>query len=72
MIYSEVQPEIKLKLFMYEAVYTVTALKKSNLYEDVFFSQKLRDYYNQNTLYVREFVRMFDRTKTLPYQFLEI
>ena len=43
LIYAEVQPETKLRLCMYEAAYTVSALKKSNVYDDVvFFYQKLK------------------------------
>ena len=40
LIYAEVQPEIKLRFCMYEAAYTVSALKKSNLYDDVVFITK--------------------------------
>ena len=40
LIYAEVQPEIKLRFCMYEAAYTVSALKKSNVYEDVVFITK--------------------------------
>ena len=35
--YAQVHPEIKLKFCMYKAVYTVSALKKSNIYDDVVF-----------------------------------
>ena len=45
LINAEVQPKIKLKFCMYKAVYTVSALEKINLYDDIaFFSQKIRDY----------------------------
>ena len=40
LIYAEVQPEIKLRFCMYEATYTVSALKKSNVYDDVVFITK--------------------------------
>ena len=40
LIYAEVQPEIKLRFWMYEAAYTVSALKKSNVYDDVVFITK--------------------------------
>ena len=40
LIYAEVQPEIKLRFCMYEAAYTVSALKKSNVYDDVVFITK--------------------------------
>ena len=35
LIYAEVQPEIKLRFCMYEVAYTVSALKKSYVYDDV-------------------------------------
>ena len=35
LIYAEVQAEMKLKFCMYEARHTVSALKKSNVYDDV-------------------------------------
>ena len=37
LIYAQVQPELKLKLLMYEAAYSVSAIKKSNVYDDVVF-----------------------------------
>ena len=37
LIYAVVQSEIKPKFCMYEAAYTVSALKKSNVYDDVVF-----------------------------------
>ena len=37
LIYVEVQPEIKLKFLIYEAAYTVSALKNSNVKDDVVF-----------------------------------
>ena len=37
LLYSEDQPEIKLKFCMYGAVYTLSAFKKSNVYDDVVF-----------------------------------
>ena len=37
LIYAEIQPEIKLKFCMYEAVFTVSALTKSKIDEDVIF-----------------------------------
>ena len=40
LIYAEVHPEIKLRFRMYEAAYTVSALKKSNVYDDVVFITK--------------------------------
>ena len=40
LIYAEVQPEKKLRFCMYEAAYTVSALKKSNAYDDVVFITK--------------------------------
>ena len=40
LIYAEVQPEIKLRFCMYEAAYTVSALEKSNVYDDVVFITK--------------------------------
>ena len=36
-IYAKVQIEIKLKFCIYEAAYTASAFKKSNVYEDVVF-----------------------------------
>ena len=42
LIYAEVQPKIKLRFCMYEAAYTVSALKKSNIYDDVVFITKLK------------------------------
>ena len=42
-INAEVQPEVRLKFCMYEAAYTVSALKKSNVYDDaVFFTENSR------------------------------
>ena len=35
LIYAEVQPEIKLRYCMYEAAYTVSTIKKCNVYDDV-------------------------------------
>ena len=43
LMYAEVQPKIKLTFCMYEAAYTVSALKKSNLYDDVVLLPKTRD-----------------------------
>ena len=40
LIYAEVQPEIKLRLCLYAAAYTLSALKKSNVYDDVVFITK--------------------------------
>ena len=40
LIYADVQPEIKLRFCMYGAAYTVSALKKSNVYDDVVFITK--------------------------------
>ena len=40
LIYAEVQPEVKLRCCMYEAAYTASALKKSNVYDDVVFITK--------------------------------
>ena len=40
LIYAEVQSEIKLRFCMYEEAYTVSALKKSNVYDDVDFITK--------------------------------
>ena len=40
LIYAEVQPEIKLRFCMYEAAYTVSALKKINVYDDIVFITK--------------------------------
>ena len=40
LIYAEVQPEIKLRFCMYEEAYTVSALKKSKVYDDVVFTTK--------------------------------
>ena len=40
LIYAEVQLEIKLRFCMYEAAYTVSALKESNVYDDVVFITK--------------------------------
>ena len=40
LIYADVQLEIKLRFCMYEAEYTVSALKKSNVYDDVVFITK--------------------------------
>ena len=40
LIYAEVLPEIKLRFCMYEVAYTVSALKKSNVYDDVVFTTK--------------------------------
>ena len=37
LIYAEVQLEIKLKFCLYEAAYSVSALKKINVYDDVVF-----------------------------------
>ena len=33
--YAEVQPDINLKFWMYEATYAVSALKKSHVFDDV-------------------------------------
>ena len=40
LIYAEVRPEIELRFCMYEEAYTVSALKKSNVYDDVVFITK--------------------------------
>ena len=40
LIYAEVQPEIKLGFCIYEAAYTVSALEKRNLYDNVVFITK--------------------------------
>ena len=37
LIYAEIQPQIKLRFCMYEAAYSVSALKKSNVYDVVVF-----------------------------------
>ena len=43
LIYAGLKPEIKLRFCMYEAAYTVSSLKKSNVYDDVaFFYQTLK------------------------------
>ena len=44
LIYAEVQPEINLKFCMYEAAYTVSALKKATYMTMAVFSQKIQDY----------------------------
>ena len=52
MTYVEVQSEIKLKFCMYKTAYTVSALKKSNVYDDVDFltddSRLLKSIYTLN------------------------
>ena len=51
LIYAEVQPEIQLKFCVYEAAYTVSALKKSNLYDNfVFLTENLRQLNSINSL----------------------
>ena len=66
LIYAEVQPERKLKFCIYEAVYTVLALK-GNIDDDIFFlteiSRLLKSIYPLN----RELLGIFGRTKTLLY-----
>ena len=47
LIYADVQPEINLRFCMYEAAYTVSALKKSNVYDDVVFITKNSSLYYQ-------------------------
>ena len=41
LIYAEVHPEIKLKFCIYEPAYTVSALKKINVHDDVVFITKI-------------------------------
>ena len=41
LIYAEVQPEIKLKFGIFEAAYTVSALKKSHVYDEFVFVTKI-------------------------------
>ena len=64
LIYAEVKPELKLKFCMYEASYTVSALKNSNVYDEVvFLTEKLRllkPIYHLK----REFVGNFGRSVT--------
>ena len=52
LIYAEIQPETKLKFCISEAAYTVSALKESNVYDNMtisIISQKMQDCLNQYT-----------------------
>ena len=42
--YAAIQPDIELKFCVYEAAYNVSALTKSNLYDDVVLLQKIEEY----------------------------
>ena len=72
LIYAEVQPEIKQTYCMYEAAYTVSALKKQQRIKRHCFCYRKWRLLKLSTHMNKKLVRTFVKTKILPYKLLEI